>query len=688
MVFEAVHVTAGGQAAIKILRPEVAGHHDITARFFNEARAANSISHPSIVRVFDCGYASNGLAYLAMEFLAGETLRERLERSLRLTTGESLRTARQIASALHAAHQRKVVHRDMKPDNVMLVPDPDVHSGERVKILDFGISKIADSLGAEPVRTRSDLLMGTPTYMAPEQCRGAKHVTDKSDVYSLGIILYQMLAGRPPFVGESVGELIAMHLTDEPPPLTQVAPHVGPQVSSLVHAMLEKKVIARPNMEAVLRELLRFVNALASFPTIRPSGEISVPPSDGSFPGPEQLVPVSDERSFSLPVNQPSTQSDDYQKGPEALPVAPAALENLRNIRPSPSEPPTQPLSIIQIAALLPNQTPTEKRPAIAPRQQTEGVPGFRRASSDGKTLTGTASEVRGRTRGSQRIWNGLIGFVGLGLIAITITWYMHKHQKQTSHTASGINPITLNRAEQLTQNPLPNTARAAEAKARERNTSTPVLIEKPDTQPQLPLASTVTTPSKEDIAAEQNRSKAYTALKEHHYQEAQQWASNCINIKPKNSKCWWILGKSACRSNEFSVISKSVEKLEALGKIDLVDEVIDECYSAGLRTDSNGIFYHPDLRNPFTPRSMKSAFELAAKGNCDDAIRMAKTYVETQPEDAWYIIGKCACSTKKIGTANLAISKLSKSPSTLVSLINFCVPMGFDYSQGQLRIK
>ena len=257
MVYQAVHDGVGGQAAIKILRPEVAQKKDATTRLFNEARAANSIPHPGIVRIFDCGYTSQGVAYLAMEYLAGESLRARIDRERSLSVADALRIARQIASVLQAAHARQVVHRDLKPDNIMLVPDPELPGGERVKLLDFGVAKLAETLNAEPMLTRSDMLMGTPTYMAPEQCRGAKHVTDRSDVYSLGVILYQMLAGVPPFTGDTVGELIAMHLADSEPLLAELAPHVDPEVCMLVHAMLRKKPAERPSVEEVAQELKR-----------------------------------------------------------------------------------------------------------------------------------------------------------------------------------------------------------------------------------------------------------------------------------------------------------------------------------------------------------------------------------------------------------------------------------------------
>lgn len=255
MVFEGVHDGVGGRAAIKILRPEITGREDIAARFFNEARAANAGQHPGIVRIFDSGYTPEGVAFLCMEYLDGQSLRARLLEVKKFPIRDALRVGKQIASALLAAHRKNIIHRDLKPDNIMLVQDPDLPGGERVKILDFGVAKITENLGAMPMNTRTGMVLGTPIYMAPEQCRGAKGVTDRSDVYSLGVILYRLLAGRPPFLSQSTGDLLAMHLMDAVPPLQQHTPSVGANVATLVYAMLDKVPLQRPSMESVVEQL-------------------------------------------------------------------------------------------------------------------------------------------------------------------------------------------------------------------------------------------------------------------------------------------------------------------------------------------------------------------------------------------------------------------------------------------------
>jgi serine/threonine-protein kinase len=161
MVFEAVHEGVGGRAAIKVLRPEAAARHDVTARFFNEARAANAVEHPSIIRIFDSGFTPDGTAFLAMEFLSGETLTRRMERAGRLSIAQAVLIAQQLASALSAVHDREVVHRDLKPDNVMLIRDPEAPNGERIKLLDFGIARLAEELRTGGIQTLSGMLMGT-----------------------------------------------------------------------------------------------------------------------------------------------------------------------------------------------------------------------------------------------------------------------------------------------------------------------------------------------------------------------------------------------------------------------------------------------------------------------------------------------------------------------------------------------
>ena len=236
-VWLAEHVAMGRRAAVKLLHPELCVRDDLVRRFFNEARAAAAIADPGIVQIFDFGRQPNGHAYIAMELLEGEPLDRRLQRAGCLPVLDALRIVRQVATTLGVAHACGIVHRDLKPENIYLVRDAEVAGGERAKLLDFGIAKLGERAG---VKTQTNALMGTPVYMSPEQCRGAGLVDERSDVYSLGCVLFALIAGRPPFVDAGAGELIVRHVTEPAPRITTFAPHVQANVEALIARCLEK----------------------------------------------------------------------------------------------------------------------------------------------------------------------------------------------------------------------------------------------------------------------------------------------------------------------------------------------------------------------------------------------------------------------------------------------------------------
>ena len=240
-VYLAEHPLLGRKAAVKVLKPELAANTELVQRFLNEARAANAIHHPNIIDIIDVGLLPEGVPYMMMEFLEGESLSTRLRRLQRLTVSEALKYARQTASALAAAHAVSIVHRDLKPDNLFVVPDAQNPGQERIKVLDFGIAKLRPEFAPGTPRTGVGALMGTPAYMSPEQCMGkTTEIDHRADIYALGIILHEMLCGQPPFVGQSFGELFLQHITVAPKPLRSIRPDVPAQLEAVVLKALEK----------------------------------------------------------------------------------------------------------------------------------------------------------------------------------------------------------------------------------------------------------------------------------------------------------------------------------------------------------------------------------------------------------------------------------------------------------------
>ena len=238
-VYEAIHETIERRVAVKVLRAEYAQDATSVARLMNEARAVNRVGHPGLVQVYDAGQLPNGSVYILMELLDGVTLATRIAQR-RPTLSETLRFSRQIAGAIAAAHEKRIIHRDLKPENIMIVSDPDTQAGERSKILDFGIAKLLERPGVLAPATCPDVVLGTPQYMSPEQCRGAADIDESTDVYSFGAVLFFMLTGRPPFSG-TLADVIAQHLHTKPPALSDLCPWVPTSLGILVQDLLAKQ---------------------------------------------------------------------------------------------------------------------------------------------------------------------------------------------------------------------------------------------------------------------------------------------------------------------------------------------------------------------------------------------------------------------------------------------------------------
>src|SRR5262245_55570730 len=251
-VFRARDVQSGEHVAVKMLRGDVEAH---STRFVHETRALSELSHPGIVRYVAHGVAASGEPYLAMEWLDGEDLSGRLARGP-LGVQDSIAVARSVAEALGLAHERRIVHRDLKPSNIFLV-DGRI---DRVKLLDFGIAR----MGSATRMTHRGGIVGTPGYMAPEQVQGHPEVDARTDVFALGCVLFECVAGQAAFVAEHPMALLAKVVFAEPPRLCEVRPEAPEALDQLVSRMLTKDLDGRPRNGAAVAEALAALEARMS----------------------------------------------------------------------------------------------------------------------------------------------------------------------------------------------------------------------------------------------------------------------------------------------------------------------------------------------------------------------------------------------------------------------------------------
>jgi serine/threonine-protein kinase len=262
-VYLAEHTLLSRRAAIKVLLPSLSESEEDIQRLFIEARAVSMISDPGIVQIFDFGYHSDGRAFIVMELLDGESLTRRLRRIRRFAVLDCLRLVQLTCTALEAAHRKGIVHRDLKPGNLFLVADRAVTGGERVKVLDFGIAKLSGDDTGKP-KTREGMLMGTPAFMSPEQCRCSGDVDHRSDIYAVGCVMFTMLTGRPPFHGKPPGELVAAHLREPPPLASSTVPDLPVFVEHIIQRCLSKAPVDRhPSMMALAQALGEAERALS-----------------------------------------------------------------------------------------------------------------------------------------------------------------------------------------------------------------------------------------------------------------------------------------------------------------------------------------------------------------------------------------------------------------------------------------
>jgi serine/threonine protein kinase len=298
IVYRGKDVRLKRTVAIKLLPPELAYRDEIRSRFLREAEMAAQLSHPNIVPIYTVD-EREGLVYFIMAFVDGETLAQRLAVRGRVDIEEARRLLRQVADALAYAHAHGVIHRDIKPDNIMLSR----HDGKAM-VTDFGIARAADDTTGTRL-TATGVAIGTPAYMSPEQCTGDRTVDARSDLYSLGVVMYAALAGSPPFGGGNTAALLVKHLTEMPRPIRDVRSDVPLDLAAIINRLLQKNPADRFQTAADVVKALDFPSsapidpAPASRPYAAPPPAAAPPPFASMAPSPLPLI-TADGKAIKL----------------------------------------------------------------------------------------------------------------------------------------------------------------------------------------------------------------------------------------------------------------------------------------------------------------------------------------------------------------------------------------------------
>lgn len=291
-LLHAVSEKSGERVAVRLLRGE-AVTAETEQRCLRAVQVSQLLAHPAVVRLIQAGRLPDGTVYQIQEQLSGETLAARLASRPRLPPNELLRLGRQIATVLATAHTRGIVHRALRPESLQLVPDPEAIGGERVKITDWGLAQVPAHDG-QPAEAPL-VPLEPPTYLSPEQCRAGtaapspasvdlRAAADRIDVYSLGVLLFQMATGQPPFAGRAASEVIALHIAALPPKLEQKGVNLPPGLAALVTAMLIKDPTARPTMNEVEMRLQQLAAQQQLAKTMMPPPRSASPPAPAMIP--------------------------------------------------------------------------------------------------------------------------------------------------------------------------------------------------------------------------------------------------------------------------------------------------------------------------------------------------------------------------------------------------------------------
>jgi serine/threonine-protein kinase len=362
-VYRAEHVKLGREVALKLLKPQYAARRDSVARFFQEARAVNRIRHRNIVDVTDFVELEDGTVFIIMELLRGAPL-SALARDGALSAPRLLAILVQIADALGAAHDVGIVHRDMKPDNIFVSQPGD--GGDHVKLLDFGVAKLIAADAESAWETKAGSVIGTPAYMSPEQAGGLQ-VDGRSDLYSVGAIMYEMFCGQPLFQARSFGEYVRMHLNEQPlpPRATAGGAALDERIERVILRCIEKSPDARyPHLRALRDDLMRLLGAIET-------GVLARPPATPMLPAPRSVSHSLPHVPTTSPVPRVPVERSRapwFAAGAIALGAAAGVAFFLAARGDSPSDATTRAAPPAPAPAPRPVVSPIDPAPVTAPR--------------------------------------------------------------------------------------------------------------------------------------------------------------------------------------------------------------------------------------------------------------------------------------------------------------------------------
>jgi len=373
-VYLGTHVDLDRLVAIKLLLPDFTADADALERFRREARAAARLNHPNVADTYDYGVLPDGGAYIVMEMVEGQTLREYMDASGPLPIPEAIAIARQVADGIDAAHRRDIIHRDLKPSNIILTRD---HQGQlQAKVVDFGVAKLKEHTTTTGGLTASGSLIGTPRYMSPEQCAGLK--TDaRSDIYSMGVILYEMLAGRPPFDAPTATAIAIKHIQAVPPPLSEFRPGISAEIEQFITQVLDKDPDKRPQTAADFGQKLLEItrggshNDDAAFSALPTPTHTDQDAANGGLTRPFNASSKQTNRNYG-PTAEHSPEFED-ERDPSVISFAAQPAEVITEMATKIAETPTT-------AIASPDINKPETTPAVAKPSEATIPPSTQRA--------------------------------------------------------------------------------------------------------------------------------------------------------------------------------------------------------------------------------------------------------------------------------------------------------------------